>query len=118
MFEAELSVSTGPAALTAVTRVDSAGLADAAVATGAVAMPVKLPAPLFGTAEQPGPKSDMVLADAPAPDAMAGEAGDPLADGDVKGEEEAGAAAVLDEPKLHAAAPTTMLAATPDTARR
>src|ERR1700729_2715561 len=65
---AEFSVSTRPAFLTAVTRVDSTGLADAAVATGAVAMPVKLPAPLFGTEAQPGPKSATALADAPAPE--------------------------------------------------
>src|SRR5947209_435866 len=57
MFAAELSVSTRPAFFTAVTRVDSKGLAEAAVATGAVAMPVKLPAPEAGTDEQPGPKS-------------------------------------------------------------
>jgi len=44
MPDAELSVSTRPAFLTAVTRVDSIGLAEAAVATGAVDMPVKLPA--------------------------------------------------------------------------
>jgi hypothetical protein len=39
-----------------VTSVDSIGLA-AAVAAGAVAVPVKLPAPDFGTEEQAGPKS-------------------------------------------------------------
>src|SRR6266566_2979082 len=49
------SVSTRPAALTAVTKVDSTGLADAAVATGTCAMPVKLPAPLAGTDEQAEP---------------------------------------------------------------
>src|ERR1700750_1246128 len=57
MFDAELSVSTRPACLTAVTSVDSAGLAEAAVATGALDMPLKLPAPDFGTDEQGGPKS-------------------------------------------------------------
>ena len=57
MFDAELSVSTSPAFFTAVTSVDSTGLADAAVATGAVAMPLKLPAPDFGTDKQPEPKS-------------------------------------------------------------
>src|SRR5579859_715101 len=64
MPDAELSVSTRPAFLTAVTRVDSSGLADAAVATGAVAMPVKLPAPPLGTEAQPGPKS-LAVVDAP-----------------------------------------------------
>jgi hypothetical protein len=50
--------------LTAVTRVDSTGLLDAAVATGAVDMPVKLPAPEDGTAEQAGPNGfDAVCAD-------------------------------------------------------
>jgi hypothetical protein len=39
-----------------VTSVDRTGLLLAAVATGAVAMPLKEPAPLAGTAEQPGPK--------------------------------------------------------------
>ena len=61
MPDAELSVSTRPAFLTAVTRVDSTGLADAAVATGAVDMPVKLPAPDLGTEAQPGPKSAVVV---------------------------------------------------------
>jgi hypothetical protein len=73
-------------------------------------MPVKLPAPLFGTEAQPGPKSDTVLADAPPPAATA--------DDDGIADEEAGAAAVLDEPELHAAAPRAMLAAIPDTASR
>src|SRR4051794_16806595 len=50
-----LSESTRPAAWTAWTSVDSAGLALAAVATGAVLMPAKLPGPSVGTAEQPGP---------------------------------------------------------------
>src|ERR1700753_820786 len=61
MFLAEFRVSTRPAFWTAVTRVDSTGLAEAAVATGAVDMPVKLPAPDLGTDAQPEPKS-MVLA--------------------------------------------------------
>jgi hypothetical protein len=100
--------------LTAVTRVDSTGLADAAVATGAVAMPVKLPAPVLGTDEHPGPKSDMALADEPAPDAMADD------DDDAMGDDEVGAAAgvVDEEVELHAAAPAARLAAMPDTASR
>src|SRR5215207_1035963 len=53
---AELRVSTRPASLTAPTRDDSTGLLEAAVATGSWAMPMKLPAPLAGTAEQAGPK--------------------------------------------------------------
>src|ERR1700734_1455103 len=61
---AELSVSTRSAFLTAVTRVDSTGLFDAAVATGAVDMPVKLPDPEDGTAEQAGPNGfEAVCAD-------------------------------------------------------
>ena len=70
MLDAELSVSTRPAALTAATSVDSAGLAEAAVATGAADIPVKLPAPDFGTAAQPGPKSIAVVAPAAEDDAM------------------------------------------------
>src|SRR3954454_12264154 len=55
-FWAELSVSTRPAFLTAVTSVDRTGLLEAAVATGSADMPEKLPLPLLGTAEQPAPK--------------------------------------------------------------
>src|SRR5690242_1166167 len=78
MFDAELSVSTRPACLTAVTSVDSAGLAEAAVATGALDMPLKLPAPDFGTDEQAGPKS--IAAAAGADDAA-------LADDEARSEE-------------------------------
>jgi hypothetical protein len=74
-------------------------------------MPVKLPAPVLGTDAHPGPKSDVVLADEPAPDAMADDDDDGMAD------DEAGAAAgVVDEDELQAAAPTARLAAIPDIA--
>src|SRR6478735_11357308 len=53
---APLRVSPSPAAVTAATRVERAGLFDAAVAAGSSAIPSKLPAPLVGTAAQPGPK--------------------------------------------------------------
>src|SRR5579859_899165 len=99
MPDAELSVSTRPAFLTAVTRVDSTGLADAAVATGAVAMPVKLPAPVLGTEEHPGPKSDMALADEPAPDAIADEDDDAMGD-DAMGDDEEAAGVVDEEDEL------------------
>src|ERR1700761_6329796 len=94
---AEFSVSTRPAFLTAVTSVDSTGLADAAVATGAVDMPVKLPAPAAGTEAQPGPKSVVV-----APELLAG-----AEDMGAEAEEDAAPAALeLEEPlELHAAAP-------------
>ncbi len=113
MPSAELRVSTSPACLTATTRVDSTGLADAAVATGAVAIPVKLPAPDEGTEEQPEPKS---IADALAADAEdEGIADDGIADEEA---DEAGAAAeLLELPELHAAAPTATPAAATDTAR-
>src|SRR3954453_10252530 len=52
----EFSVSTRPAFLTAVTSVESTGLALAAEATGAVAMPFKNPGHAFGTAVQALPK--------------------------------------------------------------
>src|SRR6478735_5386977 len=55
MFCALLRVSTRPAFFTAVTRVERAGLLDAAVATGSWAMPSKEPAPSFGTVAQAGP---------------------------------------------------------------
>src|SRR6185312_7762838 len=45
-----------PAFFTAVTRVESTGLALAADATGAVAMPVNEPGPSLGTAEHAAPK--------------------------------------------------------------
>jgi hypothetical protein len=89
-------------------------LADAAVATGAVAIPVKLPAPDEGTEAQPEPKS---VTDPPAADAGdEGIADEGIAD---EAECEAGAAAgVLELPELlHAAAPTATPAATTDTAR-
>src|SRR6476619_5746716 len=53
---AEFRVSTRPALVTAATRVFSSGLALAAEATGAVAIPLNEPLPEAGTAEQPGPK--------------------------------------------------------------
>ena len=52
-----LSVSTRPASVTAVTRVDSTGLLLAAVAAGSWAMPSKLPAPSAGTAPHAGPNA-------------------------------------------------------------
>src|ERR671917_2693224 len=63
-----LRVSTSPAAFTAVTRVDRAGLLLAAVAAGSAAMPENEPAPEDGTAAQPGPKLALLrVADPAAP---------------------------------------------------
>src|SRR5687767_5191555 len=56
MSSVVFSVSPRLAAVTAATRVDSAGLLLAAVATGSSVIPVKLPSPSAGTAEQPAPK--------------------------------------------------------------
>src|ERR1700709_239056 len=56
MFCVVFSVSTRFALVTACTRVESTGLALAAVPTGAGAMPWKLPAAEAGTAGHPGPK--------------------------------------------------------------
>src|ERR1700679_298701 len=116
MPAAEFSVSTSPACLTAVTRVDRSGLADAAVATGAVAIPVKLPAPDLGTEAQPGPKSDVV--DAAAPDAGEDAMGELDAGIGVLAADDDGAAGVLELGELlHAAAPTARPAAATDAAR-
>ena len=54
-------LSTSLASPTAVTRVERIGLALAAVATGAVDMPLKEPSPVFGTAAQPGPNSPLAV---------------------------------------------------------
>jgi hypothetical protein len=69
-------------------------------------MPLKLPAPDFGTAEQAGPKSIAAALEEDGADeaAFAGE--------------EAGAAAVDDEDEPHAAVPRPRPTASPDTARR
>jgi hypothetical protein len=110
MALAELRVSTRPAFLTAVTRVDSTGLADAAVATGAVAIPVKLPAPEEGTAEQPEPKS---VVDVP-------DEGDIEAEADIEDEADAAGAAAAELLELlellQAAAPSAMPAVATETA--
>ena len=104
-------MSTRPAALTAATSVDSAGLAEAAVATGAVDIPLKLPAPDFGTEAQAGPKSMAAAAAADAEDA-ARRARTTGAE-DVEPE-----AAVEDADEPHAAVPRPRLTARPDRARR
>jgi hypothetical protein len=108
--DAELSVSTSPAFSTAVTSVDSTGFADAAVATGACAIPLKLPAPDFGTVEQAGPKSVM--------DALAGDA-NAVAAGwlEAMGADEDDDAADDELPELQAAVLTARPAATMDSAR-
>ena len=61
MLLAELSVSTRPAFVAAATSVDSRGLCDAAVPTGAADMPLKLPDPEDGTDEQPGPNGAVAV---------------------------------------------------------
>jgi hypothetical protein len=79
-------------------------------------MPVKLPAPVFGTDEHPGPKSVMLADEPEAPDEVVADDED-----DGMGDDEAGAAgAVLEEgdEELHAAAPTARAAAMPDTVSR
>jgi hypothetical protein len=108
---AELSVSTRPACFTALTRVDRTGLAEAAVATGAVDMPPKLPAPLLGTDEQAGPKSAIALA--PEPDAD----DEPADDGAFELDEDGAAAAPLELDPLQAAAPRARPAVATDAAR-
>ena len=70
MSLALLRVSPSFAAVTAVTRVERTGLFEAAVATGALAMPAKLPSPVAGTAEQAAPNWPSVIA-AALPDGAA-----------------------------------------------
>jgi len=77
-------------------------------------MPLKLPAPDFGTDEQPDPKS--IAAAAPDP-AATGAAADP-SEADDAGADPAGAADEEDPLELHAAVPSARLTARPDTARR
>ena len=111
MFDAELSVSTRPAFFTAATSVDRTGLLEAAVATGAVDIPLKLPAPDEGTDAQPEPKS-VVEVD---PDGMAEAPDDAIEDDPDDGadEDEADVPPEL----LQAAVPKASPAATADTAR-
>jgi hypothetical protein len=91
-----------------VTRVDRTGLADAAVATGAVDIPVKLPAPDEGTEEHPEPKSII-------DDELVPEEADIEDEADAAG---AAAAELLELPELlHAAAPSAMPAVATETAR-
>ncbi|MGA2826759.1 MAG: hypothetical protein ABSF03_11630 [Streptosporangiaceae bacterium] len=87
------------------------------MATGAVDIPLKLPAPDFGTDAQPVPKS----ADAVDPDGMA-DALDPPAAGAADADEAADDGADEDEADvlpvlLQAAPPKASPAATADTAR-
>src|SRR6478736_6304913 len=72
MAGAEFSVSTRPAALTAVTSVESTGLLLAAVATGSVAMPLNEPLPSFGTAVQAAPKGWLIASVVELLDAVVG----------------------------------------------
>ncbi|GAA1251279.1 hypothetical protein GCM10009657_28740 [Oryzihumus leptocrescens] len=63
---------------------DSSGLLLAAVATGSVAMPLKLPLPSFGTAEQLAPKT---MAEASLDDDIVSEGLEVIESEDVEDEE-------------------------------
>jgi hypothetical protein len=80
--------------------VDSTGLFDAAVATGAVAMPWKLPAPEDGTDEHAAPNGAAMADALGVADAAMDEDGD--ADADVADDE------LLVPLEPHAAAPSAM----------
>jgi hypothetical protein len=88
------------------------------VATGAVDIPVKLPAPVLGTEEHAGPKSVVVAAAEPpaALDDAIGE--DAIEEDEAAGAEDPPAAAEEDELELHAAVDRARPAAMPLTARR
>jgi hypothetical protein len=105
-------VSTRPACFTAVTSVDSTGLAEAAVATGAVDIPLKLPAPDLGTDAQPEPK--LVAVVEAEPDGMAEAIED---DDEAEGADEAAEDEVPELPELQAARPRVRPAADTVTAR-
>jgi hypothetical protein len=81
-------------------------------------MPLKLPAPDFGTEEQAGPKSVAVVAE---PEPAAAGAEEPAAAGaeepEAAGADEPEPEAVEEEVELQAAAPRPSVSARPDTAR-
>src|SRR5690242_2944318 len=111
MSSVVLRVSPRPAAVTAVTRVDSAGLLEAAVATGSCAMPLRLPLPLAGTPAQPGPNGASAAIEAGADDSAAMDSGaidDVAMDSDAMdaGAEAAGVAVVAPPPDEQAATAT------------
>jgi hypothetical protein len=99
--------------LTAATSVDRTGLAEAAVATGAVDIPVKLPAPLFGTDAQAGPKFIAVVAWDPPPAVE-----DAIGDEDEAAGDDPPVSADVDELELQAAVVRARPAAIPERARR
>jgi hypothetical protein len=108
-----LSESTRPALPTAVTRVESTGLCDAAVATGSVAIPSKLPGPSFGTAAQADPNT--------APEAIIESEGDAAGEDAAAGDEVAAAGAddvVVEEPQAASARGTAATAAAMPARRR
>jgi phage terminase large subunit-like protein len=77
-------------------------------------MPVKLPAPVFGTEAQPAPKSVVVVAAEPPAGAVEDAIGD---EAEAAGEDAEPDAAVGEPLELQAAAPMARAAASPDTAR-
>jgi hypothetical protein len=92
---AELSVRVSPAVCTACTSSESSGLCDAAVATGAAAIALKLLMPVAGILAQAVPKAPVLTATpgpvaAGVPDPVAGGRAEPAAAGLWLGDEDAG----------------------------
>src|SRR3954452_8432014 len=113
MSSVVLRVSPRPAAVTAVTSVERAGLFDAAVATGSWAMPLKLPLPVVGTPAQAEPNGASADMDSGAMDSGAIDSGAieaAMDSGAIEADMEADGTAVVVAPPPDEHAPITKAA--------